>query len=358
MAGQTAAGDKPARLVGCVVDRPLSGISALGVYLGGASRSSSTEGAGPRILLQCRRIRGRSMCSCRRSSACWSTAWFVTPRSGGSANRRKRTCSSQVRHRLMNLGRLGLAQDKVRRDRYAGIMHWCIFSSIVVLTIVTAQVAIEDDTPLHFLEGSLLPLLLVLRRPLRPDRARLASGWRSTAAISQISTASAGTSGSRITLIIVGLGLVLLTGFFVEAFRIEATELVQEPDWAKWSFVSYGHRRGTRALRLPGESDPVWPHLELVVARQSGLLVAWPDRLHPPRSPVFRAGQRVLPAYRFRRAGSRRFRTSRNARSSVSGTCRTSPGSSSSSWTLVSAAVAAPRSARPTSQASRFLRCT
>src|SRR5690606_11327076 len=55
--------------------------------------------------------------------------------------------------RLRNTARLGLAQDKVRRDRYAGIMHWCIMSSIVVLTLVTAQVAIEADTPLNFLHG-------------------------------------------------------------------------------------------------------------------------------------------------------------------------------------------------------------
>src|SRR5690606_19118466 len=58
---------------------------------------------------------------------------------------------ADVPHRMRNAVRLGLAQDKVRRDRYAAIMHWCIMSSIVVLTLVTLQVAIEADTPLHFL---------------------------------------------------------------------------------------------------------------------------------------------------------------------------------------------------------------
>ena len=61
---------------------------------------------------------------------------------------------SEVPQRLRNLFRLGLAQDKVRRDRYAGVMHWCIFSSIVVLTLVTAQVALNDDLQLNFLKGN------------------------------------------------------------------------------------------------------------------------------------------------------------------------------------------------------------
>src|SRR5687768_13521206 len=59
----------------------------------------------------------------------------------------------QVPERLQNMTRFGLRQDKLRRDRYVGIMHWCILSSIVVLTFVTAQVALDDDLQLHFLEG-------------------------------------------------------------------------------------------------------------------------------------------------------------------------------------------------------------
>ncbi|MCY4455763.1 MAG: hypothetical protein OXC56_05535, partial [Chloroflexi bacterium] len=60
-----------------------------------------------------------------------------------------REIPTRVRHAL----RLGVGQEKVRRDRYAGIMHLCIFSSIIVLTFVTAQVAIDDDTPIKFLHG-------------------------------------------------------------------------------------------------------------------------------------------------------------------------------------------------------------
>ena len=141
--------------------------------------------------------------------------------------------------RLLNAIRLGLAQERVGRDRYAGVMHWCIFSSIVVLTFVTAQVAIEADTPFKILHGpyylffsfygdlfGLIGLIglgmAVWRRYAvgRPQRVR----W-----------------DERLEdhLILAGLGLVLISGFVLEALRIELTELTQHPDWAPWSFVAY-----------------------------------------------------------------------------------------------------------------------
>ncbi len=155
----------------------------------------------------------------------------------------------EIPHRFSNALRLGLAQEKVRRDRYAGIMHWCIFSSIVVLTLVTAQVAIEGDTPIKFLHGTyylifsaygdffglvgLVGVGMALNRRYFQDFHRIR--W-----------------DERIEdhLIIVGLGLVLISGFLVEAFRILATELVQHPDWAPWSFVSYAIARGFTSFHM------------------------------------------------------------------------------------------------------------
>ena len=144
----------------------------------------------------------------------------------------------EIPHRLRNAARLGLAQDKVRRDRYAGIMHWCIFSSIVVLTIVTAQVAIEADFPLKFLHGpyylffsfygdlfgviGLIGVGMALYRRYFSDFHRIRWDER-----------------GEDHLIILGLGLVLLTGFLLESARILVTELYQHPDWAPWSFASY-----------------------------------------------------------------------------------------------------------------------
>lgn len=145
--------------------------------------------------------------------------------------------------RLRNTVRLGLAQDKVRRDRYAGIMHWCIMSSIVVLTLVTAQVAIEADTPLHFLHGDyylffsfygdlfgvigLIGVGMALYRRYFADFHRVRWDER-----------------LEDHLIILGLGLVLITGFVTEGARILVTELDQHPDWAVWSFGGYAVAQG------------------------------------------------------------------------------------------------------------------
>ena len=145
----------------------------------------------------------------------------------------------EIPQRLRNAARLGLAQDKVRRDRYAGIMHWCIFSSIVVLTFVTAQVGLQDDTPLDFLKGSyylffrfygdlfgligLIGVGMALNRRYFQDYARVRWDER-----------------LEDHLIIWGLGLVLLTGFLIQSLRITESVLPTHPDWARFAFVSYG----------------------------------------------------------------------------------------------------------------------
>jgi Fe-S oxidoreductase/nitrate reductase gamma subunit len=235
MAGPAVTGDRPARLVGAWW-APALAISALGVFL--ALQVTSSEGAGREsffnvahpwaVYVFMAALVGLLVYGFVRHATLWSLGQPT-----------QESMLAHVRTRLMNLGRLGLAQDKVRRDRYAGIMHWCILSSIVVLTLVTAQVALEDDTALNFLEGryylffsfygdlfgliGLIGVGMALNRRYFSDFHRIR--W-----------------DERIEdhAIIVGLGLVLLTGFFVETFRIQVTELSQEPDWAKWSFVSYG----------------------------------------------------------------------------------------------------------------------
>jgi Fe-S oxidoreductase/nitrate reductase gamma subunit len=163
-----------------------------------------------------------------------------------------------VPQRLRNALRLGLTQDKVRRDRYAGIMHWCIFSSIVVLTLVTAQVAIQDDTPLNFLRGGylnfftfygdlfgligLVGVALALNRRYFQDHARMRWDER-----------------LEDHAIILGLGLVLLTGFLVEAFRILAEPYVLEPAQAAlaeaaapWAFASFAIAKFVELFEFTG----------------------------------------------------------------------------------------------------------
>ncbi len=146
---------------------------------------------------------------------------------------------SEVPQRLRNAVRLGLAQEKVRRDRYAGVMHWCIFSSILVLTAVTAQVALDDDTPLDFLHGryylffSFYGDLFGLIGVVGVGMALYRRYFDSVRRIHW---------DERLEdhLIIGGLGLILLSGFLVEAFRINVTELDEHADWARWSFVAWG----------------------------------------------------------------------------------------------------------------------
>ena len=170
--------------------------------------------------------------------------------------------------RLRNAMRLGLAQQRLGRDRYAGMMHWCIFSSIVVLTFATIQVAIEADTPFRPLHGpyylffsfygdlfGLVGLvgvgMAVWRRYfVATPRVRWDERLEDHA-------------------IIAGLGLVLVTGFVLEAARIEVTELTQHPDWAPWSFVAYALARFMRvfafqeAQLLAFHAGVWWGHLAL-----------------------------------------------------------------------------------------------
>jgi len=235
MAGTTTAGERPTRLVG-LWWAPALLLSVCGVFF--ALEVSSSEGAGRESFFN--------------AAHPWSVYVFMSALVGllfyglvrhatlwrlGAPT--QESLLKQLPVRLKNVTRLGLAQDKVRRDRYAGVMHWCIFSSILVLTIVTAQVAIEDDTPLEFLNGryylffsfygdlfgliGLVGVGMAMWRRYFVDFARIRWDER-----------------MEDHLIIVGLGLVLISGFLVEAFRIEVTELSENPDWAKWSFVSYG----------------------------------------------------------------------------------------------------------------------
>ncbi|MDG1990580.1 MAG: heterodisulfide reductase-related iron-sulfur binding cluster [Dehalococcoidia bacterium] len=171
--------------------------------------------------------------------------------------------------RLNNAFKLGVMQDKVRRDLYASVMHWCISASIIILTFVTAQVALEDDTPLHFLHGNyylffsfygdlfgligLIGVSMAIYRRYFDDFHRIR--W-----------------DERIEdhLILWGLFLILLSGFFVESYRISIDELSSNPEWARWSFVSYLFANFTKlfnfseGLLLNLHTISWWTHVAIV----------------------------------------------------------------------------------------------
>ena len=234
MAGSTIAGDRPARLVGSWWV-PALALSVVGLYL--ALQASDSEGAGRESFFNV----AHPWSVYVFMSALVSLLVFGLVRHATLWRLGRPTQESvlaELPQRLRNAVRLGLAQDRVRRDRYAGVMHWCIFSSIVVLTLVTAQVAIEDDTPLEFLNGryylffsfygdlfgliGLVGVGMAIWRRYFVDYQRIRWDER-----------------PEDHAVVLGLGLVLLSGFAVEAFRIEVSELSEHPDWAVWSFVSY-----------------------------------------------------------------------------------------------------------------------
>ena len=55
--------------------------------------------------------------------------------------------------RITNALTLGAATSRVKNDRFAGVMHWCIYASFIVLTLVTLILALDDYLPLIFGQG-------------------------------------------------------------------------------------------------------------------------------------------------------------------------------------------------------------
>ncbi len=146
--------------------------------------------------------------------------------------------------RITNALTMGAGTSRVKNDRFAGVMHWCIYSSFVVLTLVTLTLALDDYLPLFvgsdaehaFLKGpvylgySLIGDLFgviglvgvgmaVYRRYVAPP-PKLTWDRR----------------GSEDALIVGVLGVVLFTGILVEGLRIGAHEIpMGNENWSYWS---------------------------------------------------------------------------------------------------------------------------
>ncbi len=173
------------------------------------------------------------------------------------------------RRRLRLLAAYGLGQARVVRSPFAGTMHLLLYAGFVTLFLGTLMIAVQEDLRVHFLYGGfylfyslILDLFGVvalvglaglawrryIQRPLnldnRPDDA--------------------------ITLAV--LAVVLVTGYVVEALRIGATELYQNPDWARWSPIGSGLAQLLLGIGLPLDGfRPLhrafwWGHALLVFA--------------------------------------------------------------------------------------------
>ncbi len=137
------------------------------------------------------------------------------------------------RFRLMLRG--GFGTQRVLNDPYSGVMHLCLMSSIVVLFLVTALLALDDYLPdehvrilvgdrylgyslvgdLFGIVGLVGVAMAVAHRWVRP-RTRLEMRWEDWA-------------------IVGGFGLLLVTGFLVEGLRIAASEIAEHESWSYWS---------------------------------------------------------------------------------------------------------------------------
>ncbi|MGI8927464.1 MAG: heterodisulfide reductase-related iron-sulfur binding cluster [Tepidiformaceae bacterium] len=146
--------------------------------------------------------------------------------------------------RLTNALTMGAATSRVKNDRFAGVMHWCIYSSFIVLTLVTITLLIDDYLPLIFgsdaehaflkggvylgysLIGDLFGLIGLLGVGMAVYR-------RYVAAPAKLTWDRRGTEDS----LIVGLlGVVLFTGILVEGLRIAGDEIpAGNEEWSYWS---------------------------------------------------------------------------------------------------------------------------
>ncbi len=150
--------------------------------------------------------------------------------------------------RLTNALTMGAGTSRVKNDKFAGVMHWCIYSSFIVLTIVTVLLALDDYVPLMFgsdaehlflkgpvylvysLVGDLFGVIglvgvgmAVYRRYVKPP-AKLTWDRR----------------GNEDAIIVGLLGAVLFSGIVVEGLRIAAQEIPEgNESWSKWSPAGY-----------------------------------------------------------------------------------------------------------------------
>ena len=146
--------------------------------------------------------------------------------------------------RLTNALTLGVGTGRVPNDRYAGIMHGCVYSSFAVLTLVTILLAIDDYFGLifqvggehAFLEGGvylayslvgdlfgiigLVGVGMAVYRRFGPAPAKLTWDRRQ----------------SEDAIVVGLLGFVLFTGFLVEGLRIGGHEIpAGNENWSYWS---------------------------------------------------------------------------------------------------------------------------
>lgn len=170
--------------------------------------------------------------------------------------------------RIKGLFVYGFANRRLLNEAYPGAMHLLIYGGMLVLfagTILnSAEYYLHMVFNLSFLRGSFylgyslvldvagilvivgLVLAACRRYVQKPDRLDSTSDdWISLAAI----------------------GLIVVSGFLVEGFRIAASEIAEHPDWSVWSPVGYVLALGFNSFGVPESTQLLlhrivwWTHL-------------------------------------------------------------------------------------------------
>lgn len=166
--------------------------------------------------------------------------------------------------RIMGFIRYGPGHGRLLAQRFGGILHLLIFWGFVVLFIGTTLVFVHEDLRIRILEGTFylyFSFFLDVFGLGAVIGILMAAGRRYLARPDKLDNQR----DNAITLSLIFVALV--TGFFVEGFRMATTELALHPDWALWSPVGYflasvfyGWGPQEEFLRA-GHSASWWVHL-------------------------------------------------------------------------------------------------
>jgi Fe-S oxidoreductase/nitrate reductase gamma subunit len=177
-------------------------------------------------------------------------------------------------------------KDLRPKEFYPGLIHFFIFSGCIVLFLGTVTVMLSHYF-FHFLQGSfylgfslvldafgilvLIGVILAIHRRYMQKPERLDNKGEDLAAL-------------------VILFVLVVSGFFVEGFRIAATELKTNPDWAPWSpggyILALGFSGLSQTMLLIWHQITWWLHALVAVGAIIYVSLYWNRLWHIIVSPI------------------------------------------------------------------------
>jgi Fe-S oxidoreductase/nitrate reductase gamma subunit len=178
-------------------------------------------------------------------------------------------CFDQPLARFKMVFRQALLQQATRRERFAGLFHTLIFWGMIILTIATIVVFIDEDLSIRIMRGQFYLWFQSLVVDLFGIAAIIGVGLAAFRRL--IIKPKQLVYTDEATLLLVLLFVILLTGFLLEGWRIAATN---DP-WAAWSPGGYVAAVASRSVMTDSWIRTAhrvgwWFHLLLVFG-----LLAW-----------------------------------------------------------------------------------